>query len=418
MKATTITAIVCELLLLSMTRSVLAGVSGDTETRILADKSRFGDALTSIEQWTSLVYQEIGGDLRMGLQFAVEADEDESAGQIYQSYIQGGDAVEQVQYTIGRFESVDLNGFYTLDGFSLAKTFATSHWRFYAGRPRHLEAYVQEDADFLFGLDGHFDLIPEVESERFKKLIFNLGMERRVGESNPSLLHAGLTGEQVDFEQGPQLGDFQFAADIDLNDLSLSRVVMDTRFDLKSYGGLRLGYHHYVPDPERDTFRDRYHGVYNDTRHSVLRGVWYLPKMANLESRVEVSGNSQDHGHGGHGVAAEVMYTTGYGPIVDARVDYLEMADDQVISTYLRYRHPITAFSKLELEGVLQKKETLLSGDNHLEGFSVSYSQRFLKQFTFAVSGEWLDHSDREDEYRAAVSLRYSFYQVNTGELP
>ncbi|MES9994190.1 MAG: hypothetical protein ABW098_19755 [Candidatus Thiodiazotropha sp.] len=418
MKATTITAIVCELLLLSMTRSLLAGVSADTETRILTDKSRLGEALTSVEQWTSLYYQEIGGDLHMGLQFAVEVDEDDSAGQVYQSYIQGGDGIDQVQYTIGRFESIDLNGFYTLDGFSLAKSFDLSHWRIYAGRPRHLEAYAQEDADFLLGLDGHLDLLPDVDSEWFKKLIFNFGVERRVGESNPFLLHIGLTGEQVDLEQGPQLGDFQLAADIDLNDNSLSRVVIDSRFDLNTYGGLRLGYHHYVPDPERDTFRDRYHGVYNDKRHSVLRGVWYLPKMAAIESRLEVSGNSQEHGHGGQGIAAEAVYTTGYGPIVDARVDYLEMADDQVISTYLRYRHPITAFSKLELEGVLQKKETLLSDSNHLEGFSVSYSQRFLKQFTFALSGEWLDHSDREDEYRAAVSVRYSFYQVNTGELP
>jgi hypothetical protein len=418
MKAATITAIVCELLLLPMTRSVLAGVSGDTETRILVDKSRFGEAVSSIEQWTSLYYQEIGGDLRMGLQFAVEVDEDESTGQIYQSYVQGGDAVEQVHYTVGRFESIDLNGFYTLDGFSLAKTLAASRLRFYAGRPRHLEAYTRQHADFLLGLDGHFDLISEVDSERFNKLIFNLGLERRLGESNTSLLHAGLTGEQVELEQAPQLRDFQFAADIDLNDLSLCRVVMDVHFDLKAYGGLRLGYHQYVPDLERDTFRDRYHGVYNDSRHSVMRGVWYLPKMAALESRIEVSGNSQDHGHGGQGLAAEAVYASGYGPIVDARIDYLEMADDQVVSTYLRYRHPISAFSKLELEGVLQKKDTLLSGNNHLEGISISYSQRVLKQFTLAVSGEWLTHSDRDDEYRAAVSLRYAFYQVNTGELP
>jgi hypothetical protein len=354
----------------------------------------------------------------MGLQFAVEADEDENTGQLYQSYVQGGDAVDQVQYTFGRFEWIDLNGFYTLDGFSLTKAFSASRWRFYAGRPTHLEAYNRQSADFLIGLDGHFDLIPESNSERFKKLIFNLGFERRVGDSNPSLLHAGLTGEQIDFEQGPQLGDFQFGVDIDLSGLSLSRVVMDTRFDLKAYGGLRLGYHHYVPDPERDTFRDRYHGVYNDSRHSVMRGVWYLPKMASFESSVEVSGNSQDHGHGGQGLAAETVYATGYGPIVDARVDYLEMADDQVASAYLRYRHPISAFSKLEIEGVLQKKETLLSGTNHLKGFSVMYSRRLLKQFTLAVSGEWLDHSDRDDEYRAGVSLRYAFYQVNTGELP
>jgi hypothetical protein len=118
------------------------------------------------------------------------------------------------------------------------------------------------------------------------------------------------------------------------------------------------------------------------------------------------------------GLATELVYHTHYGPIWDGRVDYLETDDDYATSIYLRYRQPITSMSTLKLEGVYQKKQTQLSGENNLKGLSFSIAQRFFSQFKLDLSGEWLDHSERDDEYRLGLSIRYDFYQTNVGELP
>jgi ribosome-associated toxin RatA of RatAB toxin-antitoxin module len=78
----------------------------------------------------------------------------------------------------------------------------------------------------------------------------------------------------------------------------------------------------------------------------------------------------------------------------------------------------LSSLTLLQTEAVYQTKETGLSGRNHLTGFSVSLTRRLLKQLFLNLGGEWLVHTDREDEYRLAMSLRYDFYQIDTGELP
>jgi hypothetical protein len=423
MRALAVLADVVKLVLVSIPLSTMAGVSGDTETRFLLDDSRSGEAEASIEQWTSIYYKDIGGSQSMGIQFAAQAGEDDADGRLYQCYLRTGEGKEQGEFTLGRFETADNGGFYTLDGLSITQGMSQHSWRLIAGKPRHLEAYAQEDDEFLLGLNAYFDLttIPKVVD--FNKLMLNLGMQRRWSDSQQMLFHGGLYGERPELGRGPQLQDFQFFADINFDDLSLQRAVIDTHFDLRQQGAVRLGYHYYLPDEEQDTFRDRFHGIYNSERQSIFKGVWYLPpwylpETGSLESRFEISRSSQKQGGDGLGLAAELTLPTGYGPVVDGRVDYLEYVDEWVASTYLRYRQPITSLSFFQAEGVYQTKQTQLSGKNHLQGLSLSFSSRLLKQLFLELDGEYLDHSVRDDEYRAAVSLRYEFYQVNQGELP
>jgi hypothetical protein len=412
-------AIVCKLLFVPIATSVKAGISGDSELRAEVDRSRHGETVTALEQWTSLYYKDLKSDLQMGVQFALQAHEQDSAGQIYQCFVRSGDGRQRPELTVGRFETIDNHGFQTLDGFSLYQQVTTPlAWKFYTGKPRQFEAYQEEDADLLLGLGTEIDLKTLTPTDSFKKLMFNLGLEQRWSYAKQTNLHGSLSGEMPEIDADAQIRDFHLAMDMSLDDSVLRRVMMDANFDFKQQGHLRMAYHYYLPDDDLETFRDRYHGFYSMDRQSILKSIWFLPKTGAVETRFEISGSRQEQGNGGLGLATEWIYSTHYGSIWDGRIDYLEVAHDQAVSIYLRYQQPLSSQSKFELEGVYQTKQTQLSGSNHMNGFSFSLAQRLIKQVTLNLSGEWLDHSEREDEYRFGASIHYEFYQTNTGELP
>jgi hypothetical protein len=418
MKALTVLGIVWTPLFLSMATSVKAGVSGESETRFQIDNDRFGETETSIEQWTSVYYKDNGGDLRMAVQFAVEVGEQQTSEQLYQCYLRSGGRDQQPELTLGRFALADTAGFNSLDGFSIRQKLVPLTWSVYSGRPQKLDGYVDESADLLLGVTTRYDLTQFAAIDSFHRLALNLGLEKTWSHTSELILHGGLNGERPGADEASVLRDFQLAVDIDLGEELLRRAIFDTHFDLKQQGHLRVGYHFYQPDDELESFRERYHGIYNDERQSVARGVWYLPPTGALETRLELSGNRHEQGNGGLGMAAEFIYTTATGPIFEFRSDFLDIDDDQVVSNYFRHRQPITSLTLFQTEAVYQTKETRLSGRNRLFGLAFTFSQRLQKQFFLNFSGEWLDHSDREGEYRLAMSIRYDFYQTNTGELP
>lgn len=418
MNRSTVWAIVCNALLIPIASTVKAGVSGDTEVRLQLDNTHFGETETSLETWNTLYYKDLSSDLEMGVQFAVEADEDRATGNIYQCFIHSDGGGEMPDITIGRFENIDSSGFNTLDGVSISQRLSPLSWKLYSGKPRRFEAYLGDDAELIMGLSSDYDLLSLAQTKQFKKLNINLGLERRWTQTQQLNLHLSLMGERPEFDEGTQLSDFHLAADIRLDNQTLQRIVADTHYDLKTQGTLRLDYRYYRPAEEPETFRDRYHGFYSMDRQSIFKGVWYFPKRGGLETNFELNGSRQEQGNGGLGLATELLYQSRNGPVWDGRVDYLETDDDYATSIYLRYRQPITSMSTVALESVYQKKQTQLSGENNLKGLSFSIAQRIFSQLKLDLSGEWLDHSQRDDEYRLGLSIRYDFYQTNVGELP
>ncbi|MCG7908686.1 MAG: hypothetical protein JAZ19_13870 [Candidatus Thiodiazotropha taylori] len=411
-------AVVIHLLFIPIATNAKAGVSGNTEFRLQVDNSHFGETDSSVELWNDLYYSDRSSGLDLGIQFAVEAGDHTDTGRLYQCFLRSDGGGVGPDITLGRFENVDSRGFSSLDGISFDQQLDHIGWKLYAGKPRRFEAYWQEDANLILGMFTDLDLLSFHKSDRFSRLFLNLGLEQRWSRIRQRNLHLGLSGERPEVEEEVQFKDFNLAADWDLDDQKLQRMVLDAHYDLKSQGFLRLGYRFFRPDQEPETFRDRYHGFFSMDRQSVLKGVWQLPKYERLQTNFELNGSRQGKGHGGLGLATELIYATGFGAVWDTRVDYLESDDDYAFSGYLRFKQPISASSIVELESVYQKKFTQLSGDNHLLGLSCSYSQRIKSAWQIDLSGEWLEHSERDDEYRLALSVRYEFYQTNVGELP
>lgn len=153
MNRSTIYAIVCNLLLIPIVTDTRAGISGDTELRLQVDNTHFGETETSLEQWSAIYYKDLSTGLDMGVQFAVEAREANTSGQLYQCYIRSDGKGERPDLTLGRFEIIENGGFNTLDGISISQQLSAIDWRVYGGKPRRIEAYWEEDADLLIGLN-------------------------------------------------------------------------------------------------------------------------------------------------------------------------------------------------------------------------------------------------------------------------
>ncbi|MEJ2609295.1 MAG: hypothetical protein P8179_04205 [Candidatus Thiodiazotropha sp.] len=396
----------------------MAGISGSSETRLQVDSSRYENSDNYLEQWTALYYRDLASDLRMGTQFELDANEEGVTGRLYQLYLKSGDHSDRPELTIGRFETIDNSGFQTLDGFSVINRSSPVAWKVYAGKPRRFEDLYSSDAETMVGLGGVYDLQPAIKSEQFEKLLFNIGLDHRWSSSKQTNFHGSISGLLQQVEERTQLSDFYLAADVNLDTRTYQRVVIDTHFNLARQGSVRIGYRYYQPDEEPETFRDMYHGFYSMQRQSLWKGVWQLPKWKDLQTYLEMNRSHLEFGSNGAGVAAEMVYAMRKGNIVDLRLDYVELEEEYATSLYLRSRQPISSTLKFVAESVFQSKHTQLSGDNHLIGLSLSVAKMLMKQTTLDLSGEWLGHSDRDNEYRLSVSFRYDFYQTNTGELP
>ncbi|MET0080992.1 MAG: hypothetical protein ABW119_21235, partial [Candidatus Thiodiazotropha lotti] len=297
MNRPTLIAIVTYLLLIPIAASVKAGVSGDTEFRLQVDNSHFGEVeCPDRDRWIDLCSRDHSSGLDLGIQLAIEVGETNDSGRLYQCFLRSdGDGVGP-DITLGRFENIDSRGFSSLDGISFDQQLDHLGWKLYAGKPRRFEAYWQEDADLILGIFTDLNLMSFYQMDRFSRLFLNLGLERRWSRTRQRNLHFGLSGERPEVEEGAQFRDFNLAADWGLDDQNLHRMVLDTHYDLKSQGFLRLGYRFFRPDQEPETFRDRYHGFFSMDRQSVLKGVWLLPKYKSLQTNFELNGSRQGQG--------------------------------------------------------------------------------------------------------------------------
>jgi hypothetical protein len=401
-----------------LSESLFAGLSGSAELRWQTDSSRFQNTEHTLEQWTAINYQDLASGFSSNLQFSLKVDEGTTQGRLYQCYLRSGDGEVRPELTLGRFETVNSDGYQTLDGFTWRQRHDAFGWRVMAGKLKRFEDYAIDATDLMLGVSGDYDLLGVFAMPAFERVRLDLGLEHLRGTSPQTRLHGGVSGLFKENQTRFFLSEFHLAGDVNTDDGTWHRISADSRFDLHRLGVLGLRYAYYDPDDELETFRERFHGFYSLERQSVARGLWQLPEMSGLRLQFELSGNRPDAGAEGMGWAAEANYPLPGSHRLDARLDYLKVDKEHAVSLYLRDRAPLSSRMEMAVEGVYQTKQTGLSGDNHLWGVSLEASRMIFKQARLCLSGEWLDHSARDDEYRLGLVLRYDFYQIDTGELP
>lgn len=383
-----------------------SGYSGFSETILEAGNTQTLDDEIFVEQWNEVVYTDLNTQREIATQFSVRGRDKGLNAEIYQLYLK--QPVQSKILKIGRFDQIDARGYYTLDGVSLMPSDSDA-WHFFAGAPKRIEAYDGVDGGWLLGMEKRF----ERNQSATQLYQFRIGLQQQWDEGSASYLNLGMT--QLDSK--PEyigLERLDVSGGLRLDEVSIENFIVKAEFNLEKKGQLYLSYDHFRPPENQISFRDRFYQSYALEQQMVLRSDWHKKLDQQLSLNVEARQVWHDKGSNGYGLAVGL----GLKPKrkdwnASLQGDYVSLADDESFTLYGIFKRPLSSTTELELEGMVQHKETILTGKDNSRGLAFSARHLLKKQTIVEGYGEIIHHSDRAEEYRLGVRLRYDFHKLN-----
>jgi len=390
-----------------------AGYSGFMETTLQMDNFLFNNNRSYLEQWGEVIYTDRIKGQQAVLQFGLRGgDEGEIDHALHQLYFRTQIERYGSEVTIGRFDHADGGGFYTLDGISLQSAERPVRWNLFAGSSKRIDDYDGLSGGFLLGAEGRYQAETGSGYSGLKTVNTRLGLQHQWHDENALRMTWGMGGSGGGDPKAIGLKRFNVSGSFRLDQQEMDALSGSADIDLQTYGRMHLLYDFYQPGKTPASFRDRFYHDYARGRQSVAKGSWHRPLTRRLTGLLEVSRRWREIGSSGSGMAAELNYRDVDGWRLESRLDYLTLNGDESISLYGRVRKALTAFVELELEAVLQRKETQLSGSNQAIGSAFRLKRRLRKDLFIDLFGEYIDQSDRDNEYRLGLSLRYDFFKM------
>ena len=386
------------------------GYSGFSEVTIESGNTSSTDIDSTLEQWNEIIYTDLNTQKEIGTQFSLKAGKENSFdSEIYQLYLKR--PFDSKTLIVGRFDQIDARGYYTLDGFSLKPSNAKNgveNWWFYMGSPKRIDAYEGVDGGWLMGAEKQ---ITKNKSVTLKQL-FRVGFQQQWDESAGSYLNLGFS--QLD-KQPHKLGltRLDFSGGLRLDETSLENFIAKAEYNLEQQGHLYLSYDHYRPPEKSISFHDRFYQSYAQEKQSVLRADWH--KRLNPRTTLNLQARQVWHekANNGQSVALGLRYIPRKKDWkAELHTDVLQMGDDQSRTLYAKYNQTLSSVLTLELEGMTQQKETLLTGNDNSQGVAFRLKKMLKKNLHIETYGEYINHSDKDNEYQLGVRLRRDFHNL------
>ncbi len=387
------------------------GYSGFSEITLETGNTQGIDNETSLEQWNEIIYKDLNNHKEMGIQFSVKLGTEKLEAEIYQLYLK--QPYEDKTITMGRFEQIDARGFYTLDGLSL-KPANVDDWWFFIGAPKRIDAYNGVDGGFLIGAEKRFSRL----SSENEKQYFRVGLQQQWdGANNGSYLNLGFSQPN---KQPQQYGltRLDFSAGLRLDEASVENFIAKAEFDLDKQSYLYLSYDHYQPPKKVISFHDRFYQSYALKSQDVLRADWH--KKLNSQSTLNLQARQVWHkkGSNGQGFTAGLHHQPNIKDWqAELRADLVQLADDQSATLYANFKQPLSSVLTVELEGMVQQKETLLTGRDNSQGIAFRLKQMLKRDLQLEGYGEYINQSDGDNEYQLGIRLRKDFHDLGLRDL-
>lgn len=382
------------------------GYSGFSEITLKTGNTSSADNDTTLEQWNEIIYTDLNTQKEIGTQFSFKVGKENSFdGEIYQLYLK--QPFNSKTLIVGRFDQIDARGYYTLDGFSLKPSNAEDWW-FYMGSPKRIDAYEGVDGGWLIGAEKR----STKKKSATQKQLLRVGFQQQWDGSAGSYLNLGFT--QLDSK--PEkfgLVRLDLSGGLRLDETSLENFIAKAEFDLEQQGRFYLSYDHYRPPEESMSFHDRFYQSYTLEKQSVLRADWH--KRLNLQTTLNLQARQVWHEKASNGQS--VALGLRYKPLkkdwkAELHTDVLQMGDDQSRTLYAKFNRPLSSVLTLELEGMTQQKETFLTGDDTSQGIAFRFKKMLKKNLQLETYGEYINHSDRDNEYQLGVRLCRDFHRL------
>jgi len=387
------------------------GYSGFSEITLETANTSSADNDMTLEQWNEIIYTDLNTQKEIGTQFSLKVGkEDNFEGEIYQLYLK--QPYHSKILTIGRFDQIDARGYYTLDGLSL-KPVKTEDWWFYMGAPKRIDAYEGVDGGWLIGVEKRFSK----KKSATKKQLFRVGFQQQWDGAAGSYLNLGFT-QLNSKSKKPGLTRLDLSGGLRLDETSVENFIVKAEFNLQQQGRLYLSYDHYRPPEKSMSFHDRFYHSYSQENQSVLRADWHKNLNSQTTINLQVRQVWHEKSKNGQSLALGLRYKPKKKDWnAELHSDILQMGDDQSRTLYTRFKRPLSSVLTLELEGMIQQKETFLTGDNNSQGIAFRLKKMIKKNLHLETYGEVINHSDRENEYQLGLRLRRDFHSLPWGNL-
>ncbi len=382
------------------------GYSGFSEITLETGNTNSADNDATLEQWNEIIYTDLNTQKEIGTQFSFRVGKEKSFdGEIYQLYLK--QPFHSSTLSIGRFDQIDARGYYTLDGFSL-KPSNPKDWFFHMGAPKRIDAYEGVDGGWLIGVEKRLSRKKSITQKQH----FRVGFQQQWNGASGTYLNLGFT--QLN-SQPEKLGlvRLDLSGGLRLDEASLENFIAKAEFDLKKQGRLYLSYDHYRPPEKSMSFHDRFYQSYTQENQSVLRADWH--KRLNLQTTLNLQARQVWHekSSNGQSIALGLRYKPLKGDWkAEFHTDILQMDDDNSKTLYIRFKRPLNSILILELEGMAQHKNTFLTGDDKSQGAAFRLKKMLKKNLHLETYGEYINHSDRDNEYQLGIRLRRDFHSL------
>ena len=382
------------------------GYSGFSEITLETANTHNQENDVTLEQWNEIIYRDLNTQKEIGTQFSFKlGKQNHFDTEIYQLYLK--QPFDSKTLTVGRFEQIDARGFYTLNGFSL-KPSNNQDWWFFMGKPKRIDAYEGVDGGWLLGAERHFTY----KTSKTQKQQFRIGFQQQWNHGNSgSYLNLSTTRQFT--ESQIKLTRMNISGGVRLDETALENFIAKAEFDLKEQGYLYLSYDHYRPPEKSISFHNRFYQSYALKQQSVLRGDWH--KKLNPQTTINLQARQVWHevGNNGQGLALGLRFQPHKKDWqAELRGDIVRLKDNQSITIYSHFKQPLTSVLSLELEGMIQQKETLLTDKDNSQGIAFKLKHMLGKNLNIEASGEYINHSDAENEYKFSIGLRRDFHTL------
>ncbi len=424
------------------------GFSGFSEITLKTTNTQTLENEVVLEQWNEIIYKDLNTQKQMGVQFSFKFEVNQktkSDAEIYQLYLK--QPLQDKILTVGRFEQIDSSGFYTLDGLSL-KPQDPHQWWIYLGVPQRIDAYNGIDAGFLIGMEKQYDIsldlpllsllsLKKPSSRSIKKggdgyynnqsyqstyqPVFKLGLQQQWDHGDTASYLTLAFGQQ--FQNNPQvkkassslptLTRLNLSTGLHLDKTAIKNFVLKAEYALRKQGHIYLSYDHYRPPETNISFYERFYQSYASQQQDVLQADWH--KKINQKMRVNLQLKQVWHqqGSNGQGIALGLHYQ----PIkkdwqFESRLDTVQLDSDYSNTLYARFKQPLSSTLKLELEAMVQQKQSTLSGNNQSQGIAFRLQRMLKKGLQLETYGEYIHDSNQQNEYQLGIRLRKDFFDV------
>ena len=315
-----------------------------------------------------------------------------------------------INYTVGRFNRVDMLGFYTLDGLTIKHTRKNWQTSFFAGKPIQIEDYNLIDAGKTYGLDiNHQTRL--LNNSTIQQVNGHIGWQQLEDDVTQNYIHWNFSAKgETGTNKAKQL-DMFFNGSYLVQNKSAESINIGVQAYAKEHGMGRIAYTSWKPEQASLSFKEQFYSVYAKGKQSTLQADYFHNYKWNQQLYLRGRKVWREYGNNGYGATAgfEQKATSNKSTGWQTQWDSLVLKDDVIHSLYAGINKDLSATFRGQLNTALQYKKSTLTENNSLIALEAVAQQMLNSTLFLDFNARYIYNENLSNEYRISFRLSYRF---------